>query len=78
MRQTVNKVLDRNSSKVSVTCLNYEGKVSTNNSEIVNAFNKHFASVGPKLADEIKTESTDDRRYSADLRSTDGAEKRQS
>ena len=60
MWQTINNVLDRNSSKVSVTSLNYEGKFLTNDSEIVNAFNKPFISVGPILADEIKTKSTED------------------
>ena len=53
-------MLERNSTKLSVTSLNHEGKFLTNNSEIANAFNMHFVSVGPNLADEIKTKSTDE------------------
>ena len=60
MWRTINKVLDRDSSKVPVTSLNCEGKLLTNDREIANAFNEHFVSVGPKLADEIRTEPNDD------------------
>ena len=60
MWRTINKVLDRDSSKVPVTSLNCEGKLLTNDREIANAFNEHFVSVGPKLAEEIRTEPNDD------------------
>ena len=60
MWRTINKVLDRDSSKVPVTSLNCEGKLLTNDREIANAFNEHFISVGPKLAEEIITEPNDD------------------
>ena len=60
MCRTINKVLDRDSSKVPVTSLNCEGKLLTNDREIASAFNEHFVSVGPKLAEEIRTEPNDD------------------
>ena len=60
MWRTINKVLDRDSSKVLVTSLNCDGKLLTNGREIATALNKHFVSVGPKLAEEIKTKTNDD------------------
>ena len=51
--RTINKVLNRGSSKVPVTSLNCEGKLLTNDREITNAFNEQFVSFGPKLAEEI-------------------------
>ena len=60
MWRTINKVLDRDFSKVPVTSLNCEGKLLTNDREIANVFNEHFVSVGPKLAEEIRTEPNDD------------------
>ena len=60
MSQTINKALDRDSSKAPVSSLNCEGKILTNDREIAKAFNKHFVSVGPKQAEEIRTEPNDD------------------
>ena len=49
MWPTINKVLDKNVETVSLSSLEAEDKYLTRERDIVEAVNRHFALVGPKL-----------------------------
>ena len=53
MWRTINKVLDKNIKTVSISSLEVEGKYLTRERDVVEAMNRHFALVGPKLAEKI-------------------------
>ena len=56
-------ISDRNKrTKKSIKQILYEGKTNINDHEIANAFNDHFVTVGPKLANAI-TNGADPQRY---------------
>ena len=59
MWKTINRVLNRDSAGKSISSLNVNGKVVTGEGELAEALNQHFVSVGPKLADKIKTTPSD-------------------
>ena len=56
----MNKVLDKNVEKVSLSSLEVEGKYLTLEWDVVEAMNRHFALVGPKLAENIISKPDDD------------------
>ena len=62
MWKTINRVLNRDSVGKSISSLNVNGKVVTGEGELAEALNQHFVSVGPKLADKIKTTPNDNPR----------------
>ena len=59
MWKTINRVLNRDSASKSIFSLNVNGKVVTGDGELAEALNQHFVSVGPKLAERIKTTLND-------------------
>ena len=60
MWKTINNVLDRGSAKTSIQCLNVNGCKITEDKQMAEALNQHFVTVGPRLAEELKSKSTDD------------------
>ena len=50
MWKTINKVLDKNTNSDIPSSLEFEGKRLTREPDILEAFNHHFTSIGPKLA----------------------------
>ena len=60
MWRTINKVLDKNVETVSHSSLEVEGKYLTRERDVVEAINRHFALVGPKLAEKITSKPDDD------------------
>ena len=59
MWKTINRVLNKDSASKSISSLNVNGKVVTGEGELAEALNRHFVSVGPKLAEKIKTTPND-------------------
>ena len=59
MWKTINRVLTKDSVGTSISSLNVNGSVVTGEGELTEALNQHFVSVGPKLAEKIKTSSSD-------------------
>ena len=59
MWKAINRVLNRDSASKYISSLNVNGKVMTGDSELAEALNQHFVSVGPKLAEKIKTTPND-------------------
>ena len=59
MRKTINRLLNRDSASKSISSLNVNGKVVTGDGELAEALNQRFVSVGPKLAERIKTTPND-------------------
>ena len=59
MWKTINRVMNRDSASKSISSLNVNGKVVTGDGELAEALNQHFVSVGPKLAERIKTTPND-------------------
>ena len=57
---TINKVLDKNVETVSLSSLEVQGKYLTRERDVVEAMNRHFALVGPKLAEKITSKPDDD------------------
>ena len=53
MWKTINRVLERDSACKSISSRNVNGKVVTENGKLAEALNVHFATVGPKLAENI-------------------------
>ena len=51
--KAVNELTSRKSNKLSVKELVIDGVSITNSPDLSDAFNKHFSTIGPKLADEI-------------------------
>ena len=60
MWRTINKVLDKNVEIVSLSSLEVESKYLTRERDVVEAMNRHFALVGPKLAEKITLKPDDD------------------
>ena len=60
MWQTINRVLERSSKSTMPAGLNTEGGKITKGGDIVEAFNHHFVSIGPKLASKIEQNANDD------------------
>ena len=59
MWRIINKVPDKNVETVSLSSLEVEGKYITSEGDVVEARNRHFAFVGPKLG-EITLKVDDD------------------
>ena len=59
MSQTINKFLDKNVETVSLSSLEAEGKYLARGRDVVEAMNRHFALVCPKLV-EITSKPDDD------------------
>ena len=60
MWKTINKVLDKNTNSDIPSSLEFEGKRLTREPDILEAFNHHFTSIGPKLAQKIEVRNDDD------------------
>ena len=61
---TINETLSRNKNKRDLpSTFHYNGLTLTNPKEIANWFNVYFASIGDKLASEIKTPTNDDDNF---------------
>ena len=60
MWKTINKVLDRNINSGIPSSLEFEGKHLTREPDVLEAFNYHFTSIGPKLAQKIEVKNGDD------------------
>ena len=57
--KTINRVLERETGGKSILSLNVNGKVVIEDGKLVEALNMHFASVGPKLAENIASKQND-------------------
>ena len=51
--QTINKLTPRRTNNTKVKELKLNGSVISNSSGLFNAFNDHFSTIGPRLANEI-------------------------
>eukprot|EP00794_Sanderia_malayensis_P018507 gene18507-20366_t len=60
MWKTINKVLHKNSNQTVTQSIIFEGTELKAPLQISEAFNKHFTPVGPKLAEKITSQPTDD------------------
>ena len=60
MWKTINKVLDKNTNSDIPSSLEFEGKRLTREPDVLEAFNHHFTSIGPKLAQKIEVRNDDD------------------
>ena len=60
MWKTINKVFNKDQCSTTPRAVMYEGQLVKKQENIAEAFNNHFTSVGPKLADKIKTKVSDD------------------
>ena len=60
MWKTINKVLHNNSNNTVTQSILFEGIELKSSSQISEAFNKHFTTVGPKLAGKIESRPFDD------------------
>ena len=60
MWKTINKVLNKNQSSTTPRSVMYEGQLVEKQKEIAEAFNNHFTTIGPKLAEKIETKESDD------------------
>ena len=60
MWKTINKVLHNNSNNTVTQSILFEGIELKSSSQISEAFNKHFTTVGPKLAGKIESRPSDD------------------
>ena len=57
--QTINELTSRNSSNLSVREVTLDGNSIKIPQQLFEAFNKHFASIGPRLAGEIHADTND-------------------
>ena len=65
---TINDTLSRNKNKRDLpSTFHYNGLTLTNPKEIANSFNVYFASIGDKLASEIKTPTNDEDSFTSYL-----------
>ena len=65
---TINDTLSRNKNKRDLpSTFHYNGLTLTNPKEIANSFNVYFASIGDKLASEIKTPTNDEASFTSYL-----------
>ena len=60
MWKSVNKILNKDKTRTFPSSVTYKGQNLENPREISEAFNDHFLTIGPKLASEIQSETTDD------------------
>eukprot|EP00794_Sanderia_malayensis_P004431 gene4431-5023_t len=60
MWKTINKVLNKDQNSTTPRAVMYEGQLVEKQDKIAEAFNNHFTSVGPKLAEKIETKVSDD------------------
>ena len=60
MWKTINKVLHNNSNDTVTRSTIFEGTELKSSSQISEAFNKHFTTVGPKLAGKIQSQPSED------------------
>ena len=61
---TINDTLSRNKNKLDLpSTFHYNGLILTNPKEMANSFIVYFASIGDKLASEIKTPTNDDENF---------------
>ena len=60
MRKMINKVLNKNQHSTTPKFVMFEGQSIEKPNEIAEAFNNHFATMGPKLADKIENRDSDD------------------
>ena len=60
MWKTINKVLDKNTSSDFPSNHDFDGERLTREPDVLEAFNHHFISKGPKLAQKIEVRSDDD------------------
>ena len=51
--QTINELTSRRTNSTTVKELKSNGSIISNSSELSNAFNDHFSTIGPRLANEI-------------------------
>ena len=51
--QTINELTSRRTNNTTVKELKLNGSIISNSSELSNAFNGHFSTIGPRLANEI-------------------------
>ena len=58
--KTMNKVLDKKTNSDISSSLEFEGKRLTREPDILEAFNHHSISIGPKLAQKIEAPNDDD------------------
>ena len=60
MWKVVNKVLNKDHESPFLLSVTYEGQSINKSSEIAETFNNHFVTIGPKLAEKIECEESDD------------------
>ena len=60
MWKTINKVLNKNQCSTTPRSVMYKGQLVEKQKEIAEAFNNHFTTIGPKLAEKIETKESDD------------------
>ena len=60
MWKIINKILDKRSNYSPPLLIIHEGQRVEKPAEIAEAFNRHFTSIGPKLAENIETKDCDD------------------
>ena len=60
MWKTINKVLNKNQCSTTPRSVMYEGQLVEKQKEIAEAYNNHFTTIGPKLAEKIETKESDD------------------
>ena len=72
MWKTVNKVLNKDKARIFPSSLTFNGKHIEKQTEVAEAFNYHFATIGPKLASKVRSKAADDhlQYLPADLSST--------
>ena len=69
--QTINELTSRKSNTSSIKELIVNGVSINKTTDLANAFNEHFSTIGPKLADEIPSEANGDKRCLEYLNITD-------
>ena len=69
--QTINELTSRKSNIPSIKELIVNGVSINKTTDLANAFNEHFSTIGPKLADEIPSEANGDKRCLEYLNITD-------
>ena len=60
MWRAVNKVLNRGTQSAQISSMEMEGRKLTEKNEIAEALYQHFITVGPKLAEKLKSKGNDD------------------
>ena len=72
MWKTVNKVLNKDKARIFPSSLTFNDKHIEKPTEVAEAFNYHFATIGPKLASKVRSKAADDhlQYLPADLSST--------